>query len=347
MMRNENIYFLKLKNFIQKHKLDVNKIEPLTPDASTRRYFRLHFSHDKTKIAMVMGETDRRIVFEEILEKQIKFQELPFVNVGRFLKKNGINVPEIYVQGEDVLLLEDFGNTPLDVFVKEKGIYESIPYYISALEELAKMQRVEPDGKCYAFEIYFSKNMFLWEFNHFTEYFMGFRLEEDKEMMEEFSHISERISGVEYVFTHRDFHSKNLMCLENFKVGLLDFQDALLAPYTYDLVSLTADAYVDMPDEVEVLLVERYKDLTGRKTTSPDEFEEIYSMTAAQRALKAAGRFMYIFREKGNSKFIPYVIPAASKGVKYLEKLRMKSAGKIRCEIEKKRDELEPCCNRL
>lgn len=325
MAVSEDTYFSKLKNFLEGKGLNFLKMEPLTPDASTRRYFRLYFP-DSSKIAMVMGELDRKIIFEEIMEKQINFKELPFVNIGRFLKKNGVNVPSIYIDGGEVLILEDFGSIPLDVFVKQNGLEKAIPFYYSAIDELIKMQTAKEDKNCYAFELAFSERMFLWEFNHFTEYFMGFQLEEDIEMHKEFSEISKILSRTRYVFTHRDFHSKNLMCLENYKVGILDFQDALLAPYTYDLVSLTADAYVSIDENVEKLLVERYKDLVGNLT---DDFEDLYNMTAVQRTLKAAGRFMYISKQKKNEKFLPYVIPAASKGVRYMKKLKMSSWKKI------------------
>lgn len=327
MLNSEDIYFSKLKNFLENKGLNPLKIEPLTPDASTRRYFRLFFP-DSSKIAMVIGELDRKIIFEEIMEKQINFEELPFVNIGRFLRKNGVKVPEIYIDGKEVLILEDFGSVPLDVFVKQNGLEKALPFYYSAISELVKMQTSEEDRKCYAFELSFSERMFLWEFNHFTEYFMGFRLEEDKEMQKEFTEISKALSKTRYVFTHRDFHSKNLMCLENYMVGILDFQDALLAPYTYDLVSLTADAYVDIDESTEKILVERYKELAGEKILTED-FEDLYNMTAVQRTLKAAGRFMYIFKQKRNEKFLPYVIPAASKGIRYMKKLKMNSWRKV------------------
>lgn len=323
----EDIYSSKLEKFLESNGLNPLKIEALTPDASTRRYFRLYFP-DSTKIAMVMGEIDKKIIFEEIMEKQINFSELPFINIGRFLRKNGVNVPDIYVDGKEVLILEDFGSMPLDVFVRQNGIEKAIPFYYSAIDQLVKMQTAKEDKSCYAFELVFSERMFLWEFEHFSEYFMGFRLEEDKDMNKEFSEISKILSKTRYVFTHRDFHSKNLMCLENYKVGVLDFQDALLAPYTYDLVSLTADAYVDINEEVEKLLLEKYKDFGGKRILT-DDFEDLYNMTAVQRTLKAAGRFMYIFKQKKNEKFLPYVIPAASKGLKYMKKLGLSSWRKI------------------
>lgn len=340
MKNGEETYILKLKRFIKARGLEVEKVEPLTPDASTRRYFRLHMPDGSTRIAMVMGEIDRKIIFEEIVEKQITFEELPFINIGRFLREAGINVPEIYAYDGDVVLLQDFGSIPLDVFVAKNGFERADVYYENAIEQLVRMQELKPDEKCYAFRLRFSKNMFLWEFNHFTEHFMNQTIHEDRTINREFEKISDVLSRTRYVFTHRDYHSKNLMCLENGKVGVLDFQDALVAPYTYDLASLMADAYVDVPENFERVMLKRYTEICDPKVLT-DDFEEVYWMTAVQRTLKAAGRFIYIYKEKKNPKFLPYVVPAVEKGLRFLRKLGLKSAERIACELETKRKEID------
>ncbi len=334
----ENRYIVKLERFLSSKRWNVEKIEALTPDASTRRYFRI-YSSPETKIAMVMGELDKNIIFEEIMEKQIEFKELPFINIGRFLKRNGVNVPQIYEVGDGVIILEDFGSTPLDVLVRYEGFGRAKEYYMDSISELVKMQSLKDDGSCYAFSLVFSKNMFLWEFNHFTEYFMGFKLSEDSIMRAEFERISEVLSQAQYVFTHRDYHSKNLMCLGNGRVGIIDFQDALLAPYVYDLVSLTCDAYIDMPQELERTILERYKELTKDRgiLRIGSDFEYLYLMCGVQRTLKAAGRFLYIFKEKGNPKFLEYIIPAVRNAIRCAEKLELKSTERIKEEAERKK----------
>jgi aminoglycoside/choline kinase family phosphotransferase len=329
-------YFERLLNFLEKERIRVVDVEPLTPDASSRRYFRLFFPDKTTKIAMVMGDIDPRIIFEEILEKQVNFKELPFINIARFLSKVGVRVPKIYqYDGERILILGDFGRTPLDVFVRENGFEKSEVFYVDAIEQLCIMQNAEKDENCYAFELKFTKNMLMWEFNHFCEFFMGFTIDKDKEIKKEFEEISDVLSQTPYVFTHRDFHSKNLMCLDGGNVGILDFQDALLGPYVYDLVSLTCDAYVDIPENLEDKIKSLYKQKNEeRGFKMPKDFEVHYAMCGIQRTLKAAGRFMFIFKEKKNKKFIPYVIPAAKKGLKLMKKLGLKSSEKVEGKIE-------------
>ena len=144
------------------------------------------------------------------------------------------------------------------------------------------------------------------------------------------------LSSIPYTFTHRDFHSKNLMCLPGGEVGILDFQVALLGPYIYDLVSLTCDAYVDVPEELEDELKTLYKKRMGGIIPQDfTDFETHYSMCAVQRTFKAAGRFLYIYREKKNKKFLPYVIQKKKKGIKHSEKLGLKSTEKIKDRIPK------------
>ena len=344
-MKGEDTYYRKLVEFLEKRKYKVRDIEALTPDASTRRYFRITMeskdensrskSDAETKIAMVMGDIDRKIVFEEILEKQVEFRELPFINISRFLRKIGVNVPEIYDEGDGVIILEDFGDTPLDVFVNKSGFEKATPYYEDAVSQLVVMQNSEKDDGCYAFSLEFTYGMLMWEFNHFSEYFMGFPLDKDPEMKKEFEEISKVLSSTPYKFTHRDFHSKNLMCLPEGKVGIIDFQDALMAPYVYDLVSLTCDAYVDIPEDLEKHLISLYIKKSGEKGFEvPEDFETHYLMCAVQRTFKAGGRFLYIHKEKGNPKFLRYVVPAVKKGLRCAEKIGLKSSDKIKEMLE-------------
>ncbi len=320
--KGEDIWKEKLIRFLKIEGINPDWISPLTPDASSRRYFRLHFKDGfmgkKTVIAMVMGEMDKAIIFEEIIEKQVEFSELPFINIGRFLRKNGIMVPEIYLVGYDVILVEDFGSMPLDVFVKMHGFDKADIYYEDAIGQLIRLQSIKDEPQsCYAYSLNFSRNMLMWEFEHFIENFM--ETSPTPEMKKEFEEISDMLSKSEYVLTHRDYHSKNLMCLDN-KVGIIDFQDALLGPYMYDLVSLTCDAYVDIPEELEDHLIAKY--IEGRKI---NHFQELYSACAVQRTLKAAGRFLYIYKKKRNPKFLPYVIPAVKKGIAHMRRLKLKS----------------------
>lgn len=295
-------------------------LESLTPDASTRRYFRARKGED-TIILMVMGKLDKKIVFEEILETTEKFEEPTFLNIGRFLEKAGVKIPKVFEYYEDikVIVLEDFGNKILEDFYKE-NFEKSILLYEDAIDQLVKMQTAEPDPECYAFKLRFTEGMFMWEFDHFIEY--GMEPSSELEVLKGvFLEVSERLARLSETFCHRDYHSRNLMVLGK-EVGIIDFQDALLAPRQYDLASLLRDAYVDLPSDFEEYLVSRYIQAMkeNRIYFDEEEFIRVFNIQAIQRNLKAAGRFVYIFKEKGNPKFLKYVGSVMIKALKAMER---------------------------
>jgi len=122
------------------------------------------------------------------------------------------------------------------------------------------------------------------------------------------------------VFVHRDYHSRNLMYLEQGNPGILDFQDALYGPVTYDLVSLLKDAYVEW-DEARVLdWVIRYWE-SARKVGLPvnpdiDQFYRDFEFMGLQRHLKVLGIFARLYHRDGKENYlkdIPLVMKYASK----------------------------------
>jgi len=113
------------------------------------------------------------------------------------------------------------------------------------------------------------------------------------------------------VFTHRDYHSRNLMVREKSvngtRLGVLDFQDALMGPATYDLASLLRDAYIALDEPLVDDLIACYLGrMAGSMAVGTDagKFRRLFDLTSIQRNLKAAGRFVYIDRVKHNPKFL-------------------------------------------
>jgi aminoglycoside/choline kinase family phosphotransferase len=108
------------------------------------------------------------------------------------------------------------------------------------------------------------------------------------------------------VFTHRDYHSRNLM-VDGGRLGVIDFQDALMGPATYDLASLLRDAYIQLDEALVDDLVAYYLDRMAERGSVWNDrpaFRFLFDLTSIQRNLKAAGRFVYIDRVKGNAKFL-------------------------------------------
>lgn len=127
----------------------------------------------------------------------------------------------------------------------------------------------------------------------------------------EFRKIAAWLASQPRVFTHRDYHSRNLMVRttahQGSRLGVLDFQDALMGPATYDLASLLRDAYVALDENFVDELIARYRSAVAGRLDMPVEpatFRRLFDFTSLQRNLKAAGRFVYIDRIKHSAKFL-------------------------------------------
>lgn len=295
-------------------------IVPLSGDASNRSYYRLILNGFRKKniILMKLNPPDQGIMSEEIVNLQKKFTELPFLNIQRFLYSININVPEIYLYSpaNNLLFIEDFGDKVMwSVLKKERSRIEKL--YLMAIDALVKMQFEgikKKDNNCYAFWHRFDKQLLMWEFMHFIEYAIqkrGIRIKERdlKEIRDFFRRIAEIITEEIEVFTHRDYHSKNLMLIKK-GLGVLDFQDALIGPPQYDLASLLRDSYTELEEKFIYKCVNYYVESVKdayRIKFGFDKFTEKFDLVSIQRNLKAAGRFHYIDIVKKNPHYIQFV----------------------------------------
>jgi len=125
------------------------------------------------------------------------------------------------------------------------------------------------------------------------------------------------------VVVHRDYHSRNLMVTAENNPGILDFQDAVLGPITYDLVSLLEDCYIALPASMEHQLIEFYRGRAkefGIPITGRDEFMVSYDLMGVQRHLKAAGIFARLNHRDGKPAYmgdvprtLAYIVRAAQR----------------------------------
>jgi len=110
----------------------------------------------------------------------------------------------------------------------------------------------------------------------------------------------------------RDFHSPNIIWLGErsgiLRVGIIDFQDAVLGPAAYDLVSLLQDARIDVPEQLELALLTRY--IKARRTADenfdPAHFAELYAIMSAQRNTRLLGTFARLNRRDGKPQYLPH-----------------------------------------
>ena len=306
----------------------VSEIAALPGDASSRRYYRVLLRGiDAPSSLMVMrlaAGSGLPISSEELAVFAEELQELPFLNVHRFLDRIGVRVPKIYGQwkADGLLFLEDLGDTPLWDRVQGLSVDEVITWYKKAIDELLRLQITgteNRDDACYAFQQRFDEKLYLWEFEHFIEWGLekrpGAKITPKMvaAMRKTFGAIARMLDRQPSYLSHRDYHSWNLM-IHDGAICVIDFQDALLAPAQYDLASLLNDRITDavILPEIEHRLVEYYlenfNELTGR-ALSRAEFFEIYRLSAIQRDLKVVGRFYFLDLVKGKPGYMQFVPP--------------------------------------
>ena len=295
-------------------------LTPLAGDASNRRYFRIELTGPGVRpvILMQLAEPEAFKQSEEAVSGAAhQVTELPFLNILSHLSKTGVSVPQLYYYDHKagLLYLEDFGDLTLSEACSKASAAELEARYTQAVDVLAQMQAkaTSPaDPNCLAFHRSFDVPLLMWEFDHFLEY--GIVARQGKPMCADdhgpirsaFEKIAELLAGEPRVFVHRDYHSRNLM-VDGARLGVIDFQDALMGPATYDLASLLRDAYIELDEGLIDRLINRYLDQMAAHRqvwTNREAFRRLFDLTSIQRNLKAAGRFVYIDRVKGNPKFL-------------------------------------------
>lgn len=287
----------------------------LAADASNRTYWRAFLPDGSTLVVMQLA--DDPLKSEEVVDGE-RPNTLPFLDVQSYLAKGGIPVPVIYHYDLEagVVLLEDLGDITIERALASGSDKRSL--YIQAVRLLASMHAYtdkHPDKSCIAFRRRFGEGLLRWELEHFYEWCLVEWTGQTPTQGERavlntfFEQLVQRLVNLPQGFVHRDYQSRNLM-IKDRKLRVIDFQDALIGPYIYDLVALLRDSYVSFtPEEVE-LIAEEYRasrESYGLWTPSRDELLSAFQLQALQRKLKDAGRFVYIDRVKKNPKFLPNI----------------------------------------
>jgi aminoglycoside/choline kinase family phosphotransferase len=288
-------------------------VQKLKGDASNRSYLRVGTFPDSL-VVMVMPEMAK--ASEEAAGPAVA-QELPFLDVQRYLARLGVRVPTIlrYDEPAGMMVLEDLGDVTLEKAL-EKTPAETL--YGSAVDVLARLRtaaEASPDARSIAFQRAFDESLYLWEFHHFREWGLEawsgkLPSASERSVLEEaFSSISRRLAAAPRGFTHRDYQSRNLMVKDG-EVVVIDFQDALQGPRAYDLVALLRDSYVSLDEALVEGMLRRYQaeveHVTGERRDFA-EFRRFFDLLTVQRKLKDAGRFEFIHRVKHNPGFLPHI----------------------------------------
>jgi len=281
--------------------VDVGTLRPASADASFRRYFRLDVV---PALRAKLGDT--LVAMDAPPERE---NVAGFLQVAGLLLDAGVTVPAIVARKEEdgFLLLSDLGTTTY----LQRLDSDNAPFmYSDAVDALIKIQLASQPGVLPEFD----RAFVLRELNLFPEWFIGRHLGatlndiQRAQLDKVFEAIASNVLAQQQVFMHRDFHSRNLMFLDQGNPGVLDFQDAVYGPITYDLASLLRDAYIQWDEEFVLDWVVRYWQSAKRAglPVNPDidAFYRDFEYMGLQRHLKILGIFCRLNYRDGKANYL-------------------------------------------
>ncbi len=269
-------------------------LTPLQGDASLRKFYRLNTSPSTI-----------------LMDAAADLKNQEFLNATKLLQAHGLKTPKIFLHNVQLGLfqVEDFGDNLLFNHIEHLSIEDFLKQAIDMIIKIQKIPVAEMINP-----ISFDATFIDRELNLFTEWFVDKYLElkltvSQKTVVEEtFVFIKEMLLSQPYLCMHRDFHSKNIMILPDESLGLLDFQDLMLGPVTYDLMSLLKDCYVTWPEDVIQNLLVYYYQAFGKNLNFNDfaDFVFYFDITGLQRHLKVVGGFSKIYFTRNNAHYLQY-----------------------------------------
>ncbi|MGW8247664.1 MAG: aminoglycoside phosphotransferase family protein [Acidiferrobacterales bacterium] len=290
--------------------LRARSIAPASADASFRQYFR------------VVSDAGSYIVMDAPPDKE---DTGPFVRIAQQFRKIGLNVPEVIEQDRDngFLLLSDLGQ---QTYLELLDLSNVGRLYGDAMDALMLLQigtNTDPD-----FLPAYDRRLLLDEMALFQEWLLRQHLgldlndEQLRVLQDSFDFLASSALEQPSVWVHRDYHSRNLMRTEEHNPGILDFQDAVSGPVTYDLVSLLKDCYIDWPREQVESWVKGYHQLSLESglqiTEDAQEYLRWFDLMGAQRHLKASGIFARLYHRDSKSGYLADI----PRTVGYISQLR-------------------------
>ena len=270
---------------------------PASNDASFRRYLR------------VDTEAGTRIVTDAPPEKE---DCRPFVKVAALLRAAGLNAPEVldWHAEDGFMLLSDLGD---QTYLSQLDDRSAHALYADASQALVRLQGIEAASQLPAYD----RTLLMREMQLFPDWYVkhaGHVLTADEQA--QWADCVERIVqnnlAQPMVLVHRDYHSRNLMVCPAAGAatnpGILDFQDAVWGPITYDLASLLRDAYIELQEDVQIDLAVRYWE-RARKAGLPvqadfGEFWRDFEWMGLQRHLKVLGIFARLYHRDGKDGYL-------------------------------------------
>lgn len=280
----------------------------LAGDASLRKYYRVNES-GSTYILMLAEAFDET--------------KSDFVLVRAFLEKNKVPVPKLLAMdgAKGAILLEDLGDRTMlhdlglkDSVEEEKVLFKRSLDLLTTFHSQTKAKSGEKPVP--GFGLAFDVEKLMWEVDFTLEHLFGSYLKrkipevEFHTIRNAFEDICKRLAAEPRVFTHRDYHSRNIMIDASDNMICIDFQDARMGLRAYDLASILRDSYYQLPEEEVYELVDYYLAQVEKKEKEKldrEHFIKMFDLMSVQRNFKAIGSFTSFYGKRNDANYIRFV----------------------------------------
>ena len=269
----------------------LSKGEKLRIESSQRTFFRIPYKN-KSSILMVVPRG-----IDESIES--------FYTKAEIFKKANVNVPDIYFKNEalGLLIVKDFGDDVLQFYLNKQNSNKLIKL---AIEQIHKIEVIELDKSVFLdFEKITENNLNLFKRFFLEEFLNAPALQILKEEIDEFySLIISELKDYPQVISHYDFESRNLMSLSEEKIGVIDFQDALIGPLGIDLASLFKDLYIEWTDEEISNWLDFYVEnsqIAKSASLKSKDVKRMIDFASLQRQTRILGKLSQVFLKLNRS----------------------------------------------
>ena len=323
-----------LKSFKESGFGNITSTSQLRIESSQREFFRVKSIKRSLILMVVPAGIDESVSL--------------FVTIGRFLKKNKVNVPEIFAYDENLglILVEDFGDNLYQFNLDNSPDL----YYEQAINELIKIQSSNKDDiflKSLNEEI-FDMNWELFE----KDFYRNFLALSDEKLLHEikknYNFVCSQLENQPKVVCHYDYECRNLIFTSSKKAGILDFQDALIGPIGLDLASLFKDLYYEWPEEKIHNWYKIYISKIKKKLGLELSFEllvKFIDFASIQRQIRILGKLSQVYQQlsreeriKDFPRLIDYLVETSSRYIE-LENLSF-AISSLREPLENKMDKI-------
>ncbi len=298
----------------------VETCRPASSDASFRRYFRFD--------GQIHGQAGQVILMDAPPDKE---DIRPFVAIDQLLEQAGLSVPKIWASDsrQGFLLCSDLGQETYLAALNatRDSLAPTTELYRDAWQALVQLQRFSvekispvPTGSLPSDKNSttglgpYSAEKLMQEMRLFDEWYLGrhkplaLSVSERDGLMQVYERVLAACLAQPSVIVHRDYHSRNLMVMAKNNPGVLDFQDAVIGPITYDLVSLLRDAYIEWPEDLQIDWAVRYwQDARRAGLPVSDDFGEFwrdFEWMGLQRHIKVLGIFARLYHRDGKENYL-------------------------------------------